>query len=440
VLAERRKKILDLSLPIMGAMVSQNVMNVVDSAMVGTQGAAALDAVGMSSMAVFLAQAALMGLSEGSQAMSARRHGEGAYHIMAQPLNGALLIAVVVGVPLSVLLYLAAPALYPYLRSDPEVIAEGVPYLRARLVAVTAVGINFAFRGYFNGVNLSKIYMRSLLIMHVANIVISYILVFGKLGAPAMGATGAGVGTAIATYIATAIYIVTALKQTRDAGFLRGLPDRATMRSMLSVSLPSMVRQGFFAGGLTALYWIVGQVGTAAGAAAQLIVTFMLVAILPGMGLGLAAASLVGQALGRNDREDAKRWGWDVVKIAVVVLGLIGLPMLLFPRVLLGAFIDDIQTIEAGALPLRVVGLTIALDGVGLVLQNAMLGAGDSRRIMFVAVGLQWALFLPVAYLVGPVLGFGLLGIWLAQAVQRGLQAAAFAGMWRAGKWADVRL
>src|SRR5690606_2933136 len=132
----RYKTIFDLSLPIMGAMVSQNVMNVVDTAIVGTQGRAALDGVGMSNMAVFMAQAFIMGLASGVQAMSARRLGEGRAQEMAVPLNGGLLLAVVIGVPMSVLLYLAAPALYPYLRSDPAVIAEGVPYLQARLVAV----------------------------------------------------------------------------------------------------------------------------------------------------------------------------------------------------------------------------------------------------------------------------------------------------------------
>jgi putative MATE family efflux protein len=439
-LSPRHRKILEIGLPIMGAMVSQNIMNVIDSWMVGSQGPAALDAVGMSSMAVFLAQSGLIGLSEGVQAMSARRHGEGAHGSMAAPLNGGLALALVFGIPLSVLLYLAAPFLYPYLRSDPAVIAEGVPYLRARLVAVVGVGLNFAFRGYFNGVNLSQIYMRSLLGMHVCNMALSYVLVFGKLGLPALGATGAGIGTAVSTYILTGIYLVMALRRARGAGFLSALPDRQTLKAMLSVSIPSMVRQAFFAGGLTALYWIVGQVGTTAGAAAQLIVTLMLIAILPAIGMGLAAASLVGQALGRKDADDASRWGWDVVKIAVVILACLGLPMVLFPSALLGLFIHDPVTIATGTLPLRIVGATIFLDGIGLVLQNAMLGAGDSRRVMIVAVSLQWLLFLPAAYLLGPYFGFGLMGMWIAMACHRFLQAMCFAVMWRRRKWAEVRL
>jgi putative MATE family efflux protein len=347
-------------------------------------------------------------------------------------------MALLIGVPLSVLLYQATPHFYPYLRSDPEVVAVGVPYLRARLVAVAAVGMNFAFRGYFNGVNRSKIYMRSLLVMHACNLVLNYGLIYGHLGMPKLGAVGAGVGTAIATYVATAIYLLMAHRHARQAGFLRGIPDRATMRTMATLSVPSGVQQAFFATGLTALFWIVGQIGTTAGAAANVLITLMLVAILPAMGLGMAAASLVGQALGRGDPDDAERWGWDVVRMAMAALFVIGLPMLIAPRLLLSIFTTDVATIEVGTLPLRIVGGSIFIDAVGMVLQGAMLGAGDSRRVMVVSVALQWGLFLPCAYLVGPLWGMGLLGIWVAQIGQRLLQSGIFAWMWRRRRWADV--
>jgi putative MATE family efflux protein len=309
------------------------------------------------------------------------------------------------------------------LNDDPKVIADGVPYLQARLCAVTAVGMNFAYRGYFNGVNLSPIYLRSLLVMHAVNLVLNYGLIFGELGMPRLGATGAGIGSAIATHAGTLTYTFMATRYARKAGYLRGMPDRETLRSMLQLSLPSGVRQLFFASGLTALFWIVGRVSTSALAAANVMINIMLVAILPAMGLGMAAASLVGQALGRKDADDARRWGWDVCKVAVAFLGLVGVPMWLVPEVLLGVFIHDPATIAVGTMPLRVVGVTIVADAVGLVLQNALLGAGDSRRVMVVGVALQWLLFLPIAYLVGPIWGLGLLGVWVAQAAHRALQA-----------------
>ena len=429
-----------LALPIIGGMVSQNVMNLVDTAMVGSQGKAALAGVGLSSFVAFMSQAFVMGLSSGVQAMAARRLGEGHEDETAIPLNGGLLLAIAFGLPATLALFFLAPLFYPYLNDDGKVIAEGVPYLQARLCAVTAVGMNFAFRGYFNGVNQSQIYMRSLIVMHVCNLALNYTLIFGHFGAPALGATGAGVGTAIATYIGTLVYLVQSVRIARGRGFLRGLPGKETMRTMSRLSVPSGIRQVFFAGGLTVLFWIVGKVGTIELAAATVVINLMLVAYLPGIGLGMAAASLVGQALGRGDRRDAAQWGWDVSKLGVGILATLGLPMVLIPGPLLSMFIDDPATIAVGTLPLRVVGATIAVDGVGQILQAAMLGAGDSRRVMVAAIALQWLLFLPVAYAVGPWGGYGLIGIWIAQSAYRLVQAGLFAAMWRDGKWATVNV
>ena len=425
----------------MGGMASQNVMNLVDTAMVGTLGKSALAAVGLSSLAAFCAQAFLTGLSSGVQATAARRMGAGETTRMAISLNGGLLLSLVIGLPLALLLFWATPTLFPYLNDDPEVVRQGVPYLQARVVAIAVVGMNFSFRGYFNGVNRSSVYLTSLLVMHVCNLCFNYVLIFGAFGFPQLGATGAGVGSAVATLVGTAVYFFMGMRLARPAGFLQQLPSRATVLSLLRLSLPSSMQQLLFAAGLTALFRIVGLVGVSELAAAQVLINLMLVAILPAIGLGLSAASLVGQALGRKDVLDAKRWGWDVVKVALVVLGLLGLPMVLFSEALLWPFLRKAPAAMAVAIwPLRVIGLAVMADAVGLVLQNALLGAGDTLRVAVFAILLQWLVFLPAAYVVGPVLGYGLLGIWVAMAVHRMLQAAGFVVLWQRGRWAKVSL
>lgn len=438
---QRRKQILTLALPIVGGMISQNVLNLVDTAMVGSLGDNALAGVGMGSFANFMAIAFITGLSAGVQAMAARRYGEERHQETAIPLNGGLLLALGLAIPWALLLIFLAPTIFPFLMSDPAVILVGVPYLQARLIGMPAVGMNFAFRGYWNGVNLSHLYMKTLVIMHVCNIIISYILIFGKLGFPAYGATGAGIGTAISTFIGTGIYIYMALTNARDKGFLRQLPDKETLQTMLKISVPSGFQQFFFAAGMTAFFWIVGQVGTSELAASNVLVNLLLVAILPGIAFGLTAASLVGQALGRKDLEDAKAWGWDVSKVAMAVVGVLSIPALLFPELLLGIFIHEPQTLEMARWPLRIVALTITLDTLGMVLMNALLGAGDSKTVMKISIGFQWILFLPVLYWLGPVNQLlGLTGIWLAQVIYRGLQSITFAVCWKQGKWSTIKI
>jgi putative MATE family efflux protein len=433
---ERTRQILGLALPIIGGMVSQNVLNLVDTAMVGTLGAAALAAVGMASFANFMASAFITGLSAGVQAIAARRLGEGKPAQTAGPLNGGLLLAIVLAVPLSILLIIATPYLFPLLVDDPEVIGHGIPYFRARLVAMVALGMNFAFRGFWNGINLSRLYLQTLLVMHTSNIFLNWVLIFGHLGVPALGSTGAGIGTAAATFIGTIYYIVLGLRHARPNGFLAGLPSRQTMLSMLRLSIPAGLQQLFFAAGMTAFFWIIGRVGTAELAASNVLVQLMLVVILPGIGFGLASASLVGQALGRGDAAEATTWGWDVCKVSALVVGLVTLPAIFFPDPFLKGFLHDPETLQLARLPLQMLAAVMAFDTVGIVLLNALLGAGYSRVVMVVSVTLQWGLFMPAAYLAGPVVG--MLGIWVCQIIYRAIQTSIFIAIWRQGRWARV--
>jgi putative MATE family efflux protein len=420
-------------------MVSQNVLNLVDTAMVGTQGDAALAAVGLGSFANFVAMAFITGMSAGVQAMSARRKGEGREDTLAVPLNGGLLLALGLSVVASAVLWALTPVLFPLLSPDPAVVEIGVPYLRARLLGMAAVGLNFAFRGYWNGVGRSGNYLMASITIHSANILLNYGLIHGHFGLPQLGAVGAGVATTISVYLGTAVYGAQAWREARGAGFLRGLPDRETLRTMVRLAVPAGVQQELIALGFLAYFRVVAAVGTQELAAAQVLQNLYLVAMLPGLGLGLAGASLVGQALGRKDASDAKRWGWEVAGTAAVVMVGLGLPGLFFPEPLLAVFLQDPATRALAVLPLRLAAASLLVDAVGIVLLNAMLGAGAARTSLAVGAGCQWLLGLPLAILLGPVAGYGLVGLWASQVIWRTVQAVTLALLWRRGDWARAR-
>lgn len=436
----KRRQMLLLALPILGGMASQNILNLVDVAMVGYLGDSALAATGMGSFANFIAVSVLMGMATGVQAISARRVGEGRLDEVAVPLNGGLLLSLLIGAPVAIALWHAAPAIFPILVDDPEVVKHGVPYLQMRLLALPSVGMNFAFRGYWNGVNRSGNYMRTLLVMHLANIALNWLLIYGKLGFPAMGTAGSGLATSLASWLGIALYMAQGWWEARPGGFLRRLPGWTDIATMARLALPAGLQQLFFAAGMTALFRIVALVGTAELAAANVLVNLLLVAILPGLAFGLTSASLVGQSLGRRDPDGAYREAWEVSKLAAVVVGVLALPAVFAPDLLLRPFLHDASTRALAEWPLRIVGLAMSLDTVGLVMLSSLQGAGDSRRTMAVAVVMQWVIFLPAAYLIGPVLGLGLVGIWGAQVAYRGVQALLFVYLWRGGAWRAIRL
>ncbi|MEM9188200.1 MAG: MATE family efflux transporter, partial [Myxococcota bacterium] len=303
----RLKRILFLALPIIGGMVSQNILNLVDTGMVGALGDQALAAVGLGGIANFLATAFVLGMGAGVQAICARRVGEGKLNESAVPLNGGLLLAVSVSIPWAILLWFLVPFVFPYFIDDSAVVDQGIPYLQARVLAMTAMAMNVCFRGFWNATDRSWLYMSTLIVMHVTNIFLNWVLIYGNLGAPRLGAEGAGVASAIATWLGTVVYVGLAVHFARGQGFLARRPSGAVLRSILKLSIPNGIQQTFFAGGMFTFHLIVGQMGTAQLAASNVIVNLLLVGILPGIGFGLAGMSLVGQALGRGEPEDARR-------------------------------------------------------------------------------------------------------------------------------------
>ena len=434
----RRQRILGLALPIVGGMVSQNLLNIVDTAMVGFLGDSALAAVGLGGFVVFMCQALILGVSTGVQSTAARKKGEGRIDRAAAILNTAILLVLVVAPIFSIILIQVVPTLFPYLNSDASVIDRGVPYLEWRLGAIVFVGINFAFRGYWNALDMSRVYMTTLIMMHACNIVLNYILIFGKFGVPAYGVTGAGMASAISMALGSAIYFVLGCKHAAKDGFLKRLATRQETASLVKISLPAGLQQLFFSSGMVVMFWIIGMIGTPELAAANVLITVLLFAILPGLAMGLSCATLVGQALGRGDPEDAYRWAWDVAKVTVILMTTLGIPMWLVPDLVSSIFIHEADTRELARWPMRLVGLTMPIEAMGFTFMHGLLGAGDARRVMVVGVGSQWLLFLPLAYLFGPVLGFGLFAIWLLQGSSRTLSAFLFVTMWRRRHWQRI--
>ena len=435
---DRRQRILALALPIIGGMVSQNLLNIVDTAMVGFLGDAALAAVGLGGFIVFMCQSLILGISTGVQSTAARRKGEGQTDRAAAILNMALLLVLLVAPLMSVVLIQLAEPVYPYLNEDPEVIERGVPYIEWRLGAIVFVGMNFAFRGYWNALDMSRLYMNTLIIMHACNIVLNYALIFGNFGFEAYGVTGAGMASAISMGIGTLIYFYLGLRHVTKGFFLRCLATRSETGSLIRVSLPSGIQQLFFSAGLVAMFWIIGKIGTPELAAANVLVTVLLFAILPGIALGIACTTLVGQALGAGDPDDAYQWTWDVAKVTIILLTVLGLPMWLVPDLVSSIFIHEPSTRELARWPMRIMGLTMPLEAMIFAFMHGLLGAGDAKRVMFVSIGTQWLVFLPLAYLVGPFLGFGLLGVWLLQGGSRALQSFLYVEMWRGRKWQHI--
>jgi len=471
---ERVTMVLSNALPVMGGMVSQNVLNLVDAAMIAKLGTVAVAAVGLGSTANFQCQALLQGVSSAVQAIAARNYGKSLKdkkfskketREIARPLNAAIVVVLFFGFPLAWWCYQNCAWFVPtyYASRDAAVAATTVPYLRARLLAVPAVGINFAFRGFWNAIQQPQIYMNTLIVMHITNIVVSFVLIWGipELGIPRLGVYGAGLGTAFSVWVGTAMYIYQGFKRARVYGFgfslrkkqlttaattneaemmddddqFSSAPTKSEISLLIKQALPTGITNVLYASAMVFMYAIVGAISTTSVAAVNVLINLMLVLVLPCMGMGLAAGALSGRALGAGDVEDAKQWPWDVAKITAAGMSMFGILIALFPQPILKIFLTDPEAIRVATMPLRLTGFTACGDALSLTMQNALLGVGDVKTVAVVSILAQWAVFLPLAWISVHYFNQGLLCVWTIYVFYRVAVGGVYAYLWKKGDW-----
>ena len=188
--------------------------------------------------------------------------------------------------------------------------------------------------------------------------------------------------------------------------------------------------------GFMAFYWLMARLDTTAVAVTNLMMNVSSAFYLPAMGMGLAAATLVGQALGRGDPDDAEAWGWETVRLAAYFFTVAGALVAVAPGPVLRVFTDDAQVIEAGKMALRMVGLSQCAMAAGMVLSNVLISAGSARFVMVVNVGFVFTLVLPTVHVACLVMGAGGVALaWLIMGLGRLAISVAMAARFKQGRW-----
>src|SRR5580765_439948 len=360
--SERMTAISRLALPISLAQGSTLLMALIDLAMVGRLGNKAVAALGLAVFSNSLILASVEGLSSSIRGIVARRRGERSTEPRCLPLTAGLLIALVVGIPLAAICSLLSPFLFSLISSDPDITRIGIPLLRTLNLGIAAVGMQYAFSGYWTGIEKPRVYMSVVLFMTCLNTLLNYIFIFGHFGAPALGATGSAISTVVSLYVGVIIHCLILHFRFQDDGFLSVKPEWGLVMRIVKLGLPINVAAFFFASGYVVFRRMVGPVVTAELAAANVLVRVTMVLGILATSLGRASATLVSRTVGEGDLAGATQWGWAAGKLGVIGITTLGLPMLLFPKIFLSIFLSDPYTITVADIPLRLESATAGID------------------------------------------------------------------------------
>lgn len=447
--------ILRLALPTVAAMLTQSIVNEVDivffAHLPGNEASDAQAALLPSLIILWLFGGSLSAISVGTQAYVARRFGEGRHREAGAVLANAWVFALLAGIAFSALGYALLPLLVRTMIAVESVREAATRYLQWRLIGIVSMAVTFAFKAFFDAIGRTHIHLVSAVVMNIINVALCYVFIFGHFGAPALGIAGAGVGGFVSTWVGLFIMVGYAFLPEYRVAFrpfaFSGL-SKSILGGILRLSVPSAIATiavmsgfGLFATIVSKLDQRSGLVEAVNGAATTDIVGVLKLTFTACLAFGTSTATLVSQSLGARKPEQAASFGWASVRLGLVIFGVVGLlEGAIFTRPIVD-FVSHSEAVrEAALLPMRVMGLCTPLIAVGMILTQALFGAGNSRYVMVVELILHFTCLVPLAWLLGITFGFGLVGIWSAAVVY--VIGLCIAMVWKFSRddWKTIRL
>jgi len=432
-----------MATPVVLGQLSQTLMGLVDTLMVGRLGEGPLAAVAVATLLFSALAMTIKAIDVAAQSFTARRVGEGRDTEVGAVLTTALTVCLGAG-SVCMLVGLVWPeVLMRLVTRDPEVRELGRQYLVFRYVGILPLLFYFQAKGVFDGIGWTRIGMGVGIGMNVVNAGLNWIFIFGKWGAPALGVGGAALASSLSAGLAALVM----------TGFLLHTPNRRRFRLVcrtnfqrrligpfLRIAWPPAVQTLGIVVALIIFNYLLGLVSTLAVATGNVVLRIASLSFMPGVGVGAAVQTLVSQSLGRADPVGARRATVGGVGLSVLFMGGFGVFFLATPAFFLRLFSQSDGLLREGVPILRLMGLVQVIDAVGLTLSGALRGAGLTRTVMMVDVLTGFVLLPPLTYLFGIVMGGGLMGAWLALLTWFTLYAVGMVWIYQRSDWQEMKI
>lgn len=426
-----------LAVPMVLEMVMESLFAITDAYFVSSLGKHAIATVGLTELVMTLVYTIGMGLSMGATALVARRTGEKEHDKAAKTAVQTLIIGISFGILLSLPGIFFPDKLLRIMGAEEEAIEIGTSYMKIMMSFNIVVLLLFLINGIFRGAGNAAIAMRSLWLANAINIILAPSLIFGWMGLPELGLSGAAWGTVIGRgcgviyqfyylFKGTKVLPVKAAHFTIDFSIIKRLIKTATGGTLqIFISSCSWIFLGR----------IVAEFHSEAIGGHTIAIRIMIFALLPAWGLANAAATLVGQNLGAGNPERAEKTVWRVAFLNMIVLGIISIIFIAFAADIVGLFTKDAGVLEYGSLSLKIVSIGYVFYAVGMVMPAAFNGAGDTFTPTLINFFGFWCFQIPLGYLLAIPFGYGPLGVFISIPVCETLIAIAGIILFRRGKW-----
>jgi putative MATE family efflux protein len=421
-----RRDVFRLSLPVLLSSLFQRLVSIVDIFLTGGLGAAAIAATGLGQLLMFVAMTVFWGLSTGTTVVIAHLWGAGQLERAGRAAFVACLTCLLMTAVCSVIGSIWGPDMARLMGAAPDVQALAAEYTRlVFLWLVWTTGLN-CLSAIMHGVGDTRTPMEAIILVNILHVIIAWPLIYGEFGLPPLGVKGAAIAINTSEFVGCAYLLIQALRKGYITFSRLDLPLFGRIwRIGWPVALERVAQQS---GQLFYSSFIIAY-GTSAYAAHQIGLSIESLSFMPGAGMGIAAATLMGQSLGAGKIRRARISHREALRLAVMVMSVMALVFLCAPHYLIGLFTHDPDVIEKGSVFLRLVAFAQIPLAISFVYAGSLRGTGDTFYVFIVTLVAMWGIRVALSWVVASWLHLSLYAVWGVFLIDWYFRGAAFA--WR---------
>lgn len=407
------RKTLRIAWPVIIGQLSYISLGVIDSMMVGRLGPTPLAAAALANSYFAIPLVFCFGLAAGIAPIAASQYAQRNEDALSGLLRNGTWATLFAGLICS-LLMISCIFVLPLLNQPPEVVEEAEPYIYMLALSIIPQALFLNYKNFTEGLEWMKPALLVGILSIPLNFVLNYLLIFGKLGFPAMGLLGAGLATLITRVLMTVgIHVIVNNSVYKKYINFKWQWDIVTIRKILSIGIPAGFQYVFETAAFATAAILMGILGTIELAAHQIAINLASIPFMVCIGLSAAASIRMGNAFGNQNWQMIRHTGKNVLWITVVFMAVSALLLITFRHFLPTLYIDDEQVIQYAANMLFIAAIFQLSDGLQAVSIGLLRGIEDVKWPTFLTLFAYWVIAIPVGSFFGFYLDWGYQGIWL---------------------------
>ena len=447
--SEIRRDVIMIAWPVLVELLLGSLFGMIDMMMLGrirdsAVAAASIASVGITNQPVFIGLSLIQALNVGGTAMIARYLGAKQAEKMESAFKHVIILNLFcLAIPLSTLGILFTDEIMTFVGAQADTLAVGRNYFRIIMVGFLFQAVNFALSAALRGVGDTKLTMKINLRVNFLNVIGNGLLIYGLLGFPALGVTGAAVSTAFSHLLATVTLLHYILKGKSTLQVQLKKPfhfNQDIIYNLVKIGLPASLEQMSLRLGLMLFVKIVAGLGTVIFAAHQICLSILGLSFQPGQAFGIATSSLVGRSLGAKDPDRAQSYAQETRRIGSMISSAMALIFFFFGPQIVGLYTTDPEIIKNASIALKIIALVQPFQSSQFILAGGLRGAGDTVfPLISTFVGVL-GIRVVLAYVLVKILGLGLAGAWLAVFADQFIRWVFVYFRFLSGKWKYVTI